>query len=286
MTDSLTMQGVRTIYGDERVPVLALKAGADILADPPHLPSAFRAVMAAIEAGEVSEERLERSVERILRLKDRLGLLDDPFVDVEAVAGALGTTEDEAVAREVGAAATTVLRDRKGWLPLRSRWTVLVTGLKPEGGGALVNELERLGHDVTTRWAGVEAGTRKVARTARLAREHDVTVVITKHLGVFPAQRQLVRRLLGSGGRVIVVFAGSPFDVTWFPDAAAQVATYSTVPASMFGLAQVLDGHVPAQGALPVRIPRPGGGTLYAFGHGLQPTRSPDAGTASGPSTS
>ena len=273
MTDSLTMEGVRTTYGDERVPVLALKAGADILADPPHLPSAYRAVLAAVERGEISDRRLDQSVERILSLKERLGLLEDAMVDVTAVGDLLGTPDDEAVARAVGEAATTVLRDHEDWLPFRDRWQVLVTGLKPEGGGALVNELEQAGHEVTTRWAGVGSGRGKIRRTVRTARAHDVTVVITKHLGVYPAQRELVRRLLDSGSRVIVVFAGSPYDVTWFPGAAAQVATYSTVPASMYGLARVLSGESRATGRLPVRVPRPGGGTLYAYGHGLSPTR-------------
>ena len=73
--------------------------------------------------------------------------------------------------------------------------------------------------------------------------------------------------------RIIVIFAGSPYDESWFPLADAQVATYSTVPASMFGLARVLGGQSPATGTLPVRVPRVSGGTLYPFGHGLSPTR-------------
>ena len=37
VTDALNMAGVRAKYGDERVPVLALKAGADQLLMPPNL---------------------------------------------------------------------------------------------------------------------------------------------------------------------------------------------------------------------------------------------------------
>ncbi len=44
VTDSLGMEGVRTKYGDERVPVLALKAGVDQLLNPPHLDLAWNAV--------------------------------------------------------------------------------------------------------------------------------------------------------------------------------------------------------------------------------------------------
>lgn len=270
MTDSLTMAAVRTKYGDARVPVLALKAGADILADPPALPVAFRAVMRAIESGELSERRIDRSVERVLRLKQRLGLLDDPLVDVGAVGATLGTPEHEAVAQAVGEAAVTVLRDREGWLPLRGRWDIAVTGPRPEGARALASTLREAGHDVRTAWTGLSPQGRQVSSAVGAARAADVTLVVTSHLGVYPSQRELVRRLLATGRRVVVVFGSSPYDVTWFPKAPAQVVTYSTVPASMRGLARVLSGDVEAGGTLPVRIPRPGGGTLYAFGHGLR----------------
>ncbi len=41
VTDALNMQGVRTKYGDDRVPVLALKAGADQLLFPPDIDVAY-----------------------------------------------------------------------------------------------------------------------------------------------------------------------------------------------------------------------------------------------------
>ncbi|MBA2698984.1 MAG: hypothetical protein H0U61_09475 [Nocardioidaceae bacterium] len=45
ITDSLGMQGVRDKYGDARVPVLALKAGVDMLLMPPDLDLAYNAVL-------------------------------------------------------------------------------------------------------------------------------------------------------------------------------------------------------------------------------------------------
>ena len=45
VTDSLGMEGVRTKYGDDRVPVLALKAGVDQLLNPPDLDVAWNAVL-------------------------------------------------------------------------------------------------------------------------------------------------------------------------------------------------------------------------------------------------
>lgn len=80
VTDSLGMEGVRTKYGDERVPVLALRAGVDQLLNPPDLSVSWNAVLEAVKSGEISEARIDESILRILRLKTKLGLFDDPFV--------------------------------------------------------------------------------------------------------------------------------------------------------------------------------------------------------------
>ena len=60
VTDSLGMAGVREKYGDDRVPVLALKAGVDQLLIPPELDVAYNAVLDAVAAGELTEERHRR----------------------------------------------------------------------------------------------------------------------------------------------------------------------------------------------------------------------------------
>ena len=72
MTDALNMAGVREKYGDERIPVLALKAGADMpmMVDTPtdtvSLDVAYRAVLDAVHSGELSEQRIDESVRRVL----------------------------------------------------------------------------------------------------------------------------------------------------------------------------------------------------------------------------
>ena len=229
--------------------------------------------MQAIDRGEIEERRLDRSVERILRLKDRLGLLDDPFVDIDAVDAALGAAGDVEVAQAVGEAAVTVLRDRRSWLPLESDWDVALTGVRPEGAGALERALRERGRGMTIRWTGSDPGSKEIAKARRLARDHDVTIVLTGYLGSFPRQRALVQGLLDTGTRVLVVYAVSPYEAAWFPSAFAQIATYSDVPVSMRGLARVITGEAPARGKLPVRVPKLGGGTLFPFGHGLSPDR-------------
>lgn len=121
VTDALDMVGVRTKYGDDRVPVLALKAGVDQLLNPPHLDVAWNAVLKAVQDGELTERRLDVSVLRILRLKARLGLLDEPYVGVAAVGRTVGAREHLAAADRIAERTTTLLVNEGPLLPLSPR---------------------------------------------------------------------------------------------------------------------------------------------------------------------
>src|SRR5699024_11398848 len=66
VTDSLAMEGVRTLFGDDRVPVEAILAGADQMLMPPDLVVAIGGVRDAGAAGGVTEERPDEAVRGML----------------------------------------------------------------------------------------------------------------------------------------------------------------------------------------------------------------------------
>ncbi|MEU7861538.1 beta-N-acetylhexosaminidase [Nonomuraea sp. NPDC049141] len=74
-TDALNMEGVRKKYNDAEIPVRAIQAGADLLLMPNDLPKAYNAVLAAVKSGKISQQRLDESVTRLLKLKQGRGLL-------------------------------------------------------------------------------------------------------------------------------------------------------------------------------------------------------------------
>ncbi|MBP5750659.1 MAG: glycoside hydrolase, partial [Firmicutes bacterium] len=69
VTDSFEMRAISDVYGPGEAAVKAFLAGADIILMPADYEKAFDAVLAAVESGEISGERLEQSVRRILRMK-------------------------------------------------------------------------------------------------------------------------------------------------------------------------------------------------------------------------
>ena len=69
ITDALNMKAVSGVYSPAEASVKALLAGADMLLMPDDFRAAYHGVLDAVEEGNLSEARIDASVERILRLK-------------------------------------------------------------------------------------------------------------------------------------------------------------------------------------------------------------------------
>lgn len=69
ITDSLQMKAMTDYYGEDEVAVRAIEAGCDILLMPNDIGVTAGAIEKAVSDGRLSEERINESVRRILRLK-------------------------------------------------------------------------------------------------------------------------------------------------------------------------------------------------------------------------
>ena len=75
ITDALRMQSVSNNYTSTQLAELCIAAGADILLLPQHATNTFSAMVELVKEGRITTERIDQSVRRVLRVKQRLGLL-------------------------------------------------------------------------------------------------------------------------------------------------------------------------------------------------------------------
>ncbi len=75
ITDALNMGAVSKNYTSGEAAVMAVKAGADMLLMPDDTSEALAALKEAVESGSISEERIDESVMRILKIKEKRGLI-------------------------------------------------------------------------------------------------------------------------------------------------------------------------------------------------------------------
>lgn len=110
----------------------AVNAGIDILMAPtPTWKPLYENTIKQVESGEISLERIDDAVTRILRVKLRAGLFDKPSPKSRVLAGRpeiIGHTEHRKVAREAVRKSLVLLKNNHSLLPLAPKQNVFVTG--------------------------------------------------------------------------------------------------------------------------------------------------------------
>ncbi|MFJ8658794.1 glycoside hydrolase family 3 protein [Streptomyces sp. NPDC093795] len=281
VTDSLAMEGVRTKYGDDRVPVLALKAGVDQLLNPPKLDVAWNAVLRAVRDGELTEDRLDESILRILRLKSKLGLFRNAYVSRAGVERVVGSAAHLAQADRIAESTTTLLLNEDEFLPLSpvSHPSVLVVGADPASPSGttgpptttLATTLRELGFTATALSTGITPTAARIEEAVAAAAGKDVVVVGTYNVTATSPQRTLVARLVATGVPVVTIAIRNPYDIARIDGQRATLASYSWTDVELRAAVRVLAGRARPRGRLPVPVQDAAdpAKVLYPVGHGL-----------------
>ncbi|MGI5232955.1 glycoside hydrolase family 3 protein [Actinoallomurus sp. CA-142502] len=281
VTDALGMAGLRAKYGDDRIPVLAVKAGVDQLEKPPADASGKGlytlqrdSLVNAVKSGEISEARIDQSVYRILEQKLSHGLFQHPYVDESKVAKVVGTPSHLATEQKITDQTTTLVKNAVLPLPKDNR-KVFVTGYGVTTTQTLANDIGKRGPVTSVLQTGTSPTPATIDKAVAQAKDNDLTVVTTNaawNLAVNgPGQMNLVKALVATGKPVVVASVRDAYDIGYFPEAPTYLVTYGYTPASLESLTKVLFGEISPQGKLPVMIPvadHPDQ-TLYPYGYGL-----------------
>lgn len=262
ITDSLGMAGANILPPGQSPSVTAFKAGADILLNPPNVPKAYNAVINAVRTGEISKERLNQSVSRILELKMKRGLFEDPYTDPTAIEN-LGTEEHLELADEIANKSITLVKNEKV-LPLKKEQDVLIVGPSNAEPDLLSNLLNERGFKTDAYQTDASPTSSQIDTAVAKAQDTDKVIVTTYTAKTNNSQQELVQSLLETGKPVIAAAIRNPYDLMVFPEVDGYLATYGYRDVSIKALAGVISGEVNPFGELPVTMPE-----LYEYGHGL-----------------
>lgn len=267
VSDALDMGGARGTAWDGEIAVAALNAGVDMLLVPPDPLVTYRAVLRALSRGDLSQERLDRSVRRILEAKERLGLHRSRTVDLEALPQRLANPVPQERIEEMAARAITLVRNEAGLIPFESESppSILVLDFLPDSEkevepDVLLEELRRRAGSV--RRIQVTPLTAPLLDTAIGNDDADVTLLASyarsrSFLGPGDLTEDVLKALkrkLEAGRVVAFASLGSPYVLSRLPEATALLGSYDFAPASQRALARALFGEVGIGGKLPVTL--------------------------------
>ncbi len=214
-----------------------------------HGPEFYRSVLAMARAGKISEERINQAVSYILEAKFRLGLFEQPFVDLSQAETRVFTPEHQNTALKLAEESIVLLKNREDLLPLDlSKYNrILVTGpnadnqsvlgdwVLPQPDERVITILEGLREVAGSKIRYYDYGddvratdTTKVLEAAAMAAQCDLAVVVVGEnpmryqkirttgentdrmsLDLIGLQEELVKRIHATGTPVIVVLVGA-----------------------------------------------------------------------------
>jgi beta-N-acetylhexosaminidase len=256
---------------------MALEAGVDVLLQPLDAREAVDAVVDGVRSGRSPQSRLDEAVRAVLTAKARAGLHRVREVSLESVDERVGTRAHQQLARTVAERSITLVRDRRGMVPLDSGARVLsvtyADAVDLNAGRWFDRELGRLGFTVGSFRVDPQTPPEVYARIAALADSADVVVVSAyvqprENVGTvgarggFPA---FVESLSAGGGRVVGVSFGSPYVIGFYPSAPAYLLAWGGAEVSQRAAARALAGETAITGRLPVSIP-----PLFTRGDGVR----------------
>lgn len=76
ITDSMQMKAIADLYSSSEAAVNVVKAGVDVILTPVNLEEAINGIITAVESGDISSDRIDESVRRILQVKYDAGILE------------------------------------------------------------------------------------------------------------------------------------------------------------------------------------------------------------------
>ncbi|MGO1974015.1 MAG: glycoside hydrolase family 3 protein [Propionibacteriaceae bacterium] len=272
VTDGLEMAAVRQKYGDGEVAVRAIEAGVDQLLLPAAPQEAYDALDEALDSGRLTEDRIDESVERILIMKYKQGVIKDPKTRADKVMKVVGKRSHLRAAEKITDRTTTVVRNEDDALPVEvDDQSVLVTGYGVTTGQTLAGEFTERGADATALTTGTAPTPAEIDAAVAAAEDSDVTVVLTNGVSATSTQKDLVAALDATDTHLVVAAVRNPYDINQLPEVDNFIATYSYAAPALTSLAKVITGEIGPRGTLPVDIQSTEneGEILYPLGHGL-----------------
>ena len=146
-TDALNMKGASNFKEPGAIDLEAFKAGNDILLISENIPKAIQKIEEAYYAGEITEDRLSRSVHKILYAKYKVGLNNYKPVDETNLVADLNTPTDEAINHKAFAGALTVLKNKGAVLPVKDldQQKIAYVELGDDNGDAFYAQMTKYG---------------------------------------------------------------------------------------------------------------------------------------------
>lgn len=252
ITDALNMGAVAKRYKPGELDALAFKAGNDIMLFSDGVKEGKRLIQQAIDKGEISQNRVEESVKKILLTKYYLGLTQYVPKNPENINSDLNNDSHTKIVQKMYSNALTLLKDEKKLLPLNCKETYYYVPLEEAPYQTFADQLN-LGTNVIVKKANEISSI--PANSKVIVGFHKDNSTAYKPYKISDASKKVLADLSKNQNIILNVF-GSAYalkDVDISKISTVLVA-YENNDDAMTAAAKALHGQTKIHGRLPVLV--------------------------------
>jgi beta-N-acetylhexosaminidase len=269
VTDAMEMGAITDTYWCGLAAVRAIEAGADIVLLPTNSIVAINEIERAVEMGDISPEQIDRSVEKILKVKSSLGLHRKRAVSISRLTEVVASPQNLSLAQKIADHSITALKNESGLLPVnpvenpRIYSLILDSGLTTSPGSAFQSEMRSFYPSLSTEWANARVTPEQTQSIERNAARSDLIVCSTiarlssgRDISAIPKDQQtIMEKLIETGKPLVWIAFGNPYVLERFPKVGTYLCTFSDSDVSQRAAARAVAGAIPVTGKTPVSIP-------------------------------
>lgn len=276
VTDALNMKGITKYFSTGEVAVMCVKAGIDLILMPLDEVTTVNAIEKAVNSGEISEDRINRSAEKILKAKEWLGLFENRYVQEADIYKVINTTEANDLAQQIADESITLVKDDKNALPFKTNNKTAIVIISEGGEQDNTDYLRTIASDYFKDNIIYSANSNTMdaelsGDLSSLENADNIIVAIyakvrygTGKISITSSNIDLVNRINSLNKNTAIISLGNPYLLKEFPDVQSYICSYGDSDYSIKASLKAVTGAVKFKGKLPVTIT-----DKYKFGSGI-----------------
>lgn len=256
-TDALNMKAASKFMKPGDIDLEAFLAGNDILLFAENVPVAVQKITEAYQNGLITEDRIARSVKKILHYKYKIGLNKYKPIDTHNLASDLNTTFKDALQYQLYEHATTVLKNKDNILPIKNlNQKIAYVKLGDDSNSAFVSTLKKYTEVTEVSDSNLDSLQVKLKDyNTVIVGYHKSDKAWKKH--DFSETEMAWLQDIAKKNTVILDAFAKPYSlssISNFDDIEGVVMSYQNSDISQIVGAELLFGAIESQGKLPVSI--------------------------------
>ncbi len=263
VTDAMNMQGVAKHYPSGIAEVEALKAGNDILLYSNDVPLAINAIKSALTHGELTEQRIDQSLRKILSAKRWLGILEEAQqIPASNITSYINRPQARLLNKKVREQSITLVKNEEYRLPYTdlSAYNFATVGIDDGSRTPFQDALSpytKMDHFSIS----INASDSEYQKLfQQLSNYNQVLVGLVpgsryknKSFGISPSAINFLNQLEHQNKLVLSVF-GNPYSLEKFSTYRHLILGYEGDPINQRATAEMIFGALPFKGKTPVAV--------------------------------